>query len=83
MIRLNDERYWLYAALNPATNRLLHVQIFLMRRLALTEMFLSELQEKQLVNSAPGCRPPATVTGSDSSMSLMGIGTLLSLYFAE
>lgn len=40
MIQVNDERYWLYAAVNPATNRLLHVRLFPTRTQALTEMFL-------------------------------------------
>ena len=52
VIQLNDERYWLYAAVDPATNRLLHVRLFPTRTLALTEMFLSELREKHLVDDA-------------------------------
>jgi transposase-like protein len=52
VIQLNDERHWLYAAVDPATNRLLHVRLFPMRTLALTEMFLSELREKHLVDDA-------------------------------
>jgi transposase-like protein len=52
VIQLNDERYWLYAAVDPATNRLLHVRLFPTRTQALTEMFLSELREKHLVDDA-------------------------------
>jgi transposase-like protein len=52
VIQLNDERYWLYAAVDPATNRLLHVRLFPTRTQALTEMFLSELEEKHLVDDA-------------------------------
>jgi len=52
VIQLNDERYWLYAAVDPATNRLLHVRLFLTRTQALAEMFLSELREKHLVDDA-------------------------------
>ena len=52
VIQLNDERYWLYAAVDPATNRLLHVRLFPTRTRALTEMFLSELREKHLVGDA-------------------------------
>jgi len=52
VIQLNDERYWLYAAVDPATNRLLHVRLFPTRTLALTEMFLAELREKHLVDDA-------------------------------
>jgi transposase-like protein len=52
VIQLNDERYWLYAAVDPATTRLLHVRLFPTRTLALTEMFLAELREKHLVDDA-------------------------------
>jgi len=52
VIQLNDERYWLYAAVDPDTNRLLHVRLYPTRTQALTEMFLSELREKHLVDDA-------------------------------
>jgi len=53
VIQLNDQQYWLYAAVDPDTNRLLHVWLYSTRTQALTEMFLSELREKHLVDSAP------------------------------
>lgn len=52
VIQVNDQRYWLYAAVDPEQNRLLHVQLFPTRTQALTEMFLSELKEKHLVEDA-------------------------------
>jgi transposase-like protein len=52
VIQLNAERYWLYAAVDPNTNRLLHVRLYPTRTQALTEMFLSELREKHLVDNA-------------------------------
>ncbi|QZP37522.1 IS6 family transposase [Halobaculum magnesiiphilum] len=52
VIQLNDERFWLYAAVDPATNRLLHVTLSPTRNQAITEMFLSELREKHLVDDA-------------------------------
>jgi transposase-like protein len=52
VIQLDDERYWLYAAVDLAMNRLLHVRLFLTRKQALTEMFLSELREEHLVDDA-------------------------------
>jgi transposase-like protein len=52
VIRVNDQRYWLFAAVDPDTNRLLHVRLFPTRTQALTEMFLSELREKHLVSDA-------------------------------
>jgi putative transposase len=52
VIELDEERYWLYAAVDPDTNRLLYVRLFSTRTQALTEMFLSELREKHLVDDA-------------------------------
>jgi len=52
VIQLNDERFWLYAAVDPATNRLLHVKLAPTRNQAITEMFLAELREKHLVDDA-------------------------------
>lgn len=52
VIQVNDQRYWLYAAVDPNTNRLLHVRLFPTRTTALTKMFLAELREKHLVDDA-------------------------------
>lgn len=50
VIQLDDQRYWLYAAVDPGTNRLLNVRLFPTRTQAITEMFLAELREKHLVD---------------------------------
>jgi len=52
VIQLNDERFWLYAAVDSDTNRLLHVKLSPTRNQAITEMFLTELREKHLVDDA-------------------------------
>jgi transposase-like protein len=52
VIQLNDERFWLYAAVGPGTNRLLHVRLYPTRTQALTELFLAELREKHQVDDA-------------------------------
>jgi transposase-like protein len=52
MIQLNDERCCLYAAVDSATNRLLHVRLYPTRIQALSEMFLAELREKHQVDDA-------------------------------
>lgn len=52
VIQLNDEQYWLYAAVDPATNRLLHARLYPTRTTALSSMFLSELREKHHVDDA-------------------------------
>ncbi len=52
MIRINDQRYWLYAGFNPETNELLHVQLFSTTTTALTEIFLREFRAKHDVDDA-------------------------------
>jgi len=52
VIQLNNDRYWLYAAVDPDTNRLLHVRLYPTRTTAITSMFLSELREKHQVDDA-------------------------------
>jgi transposase-like protein len=47
VIQLNDERHWLYAAVDPETNQFLHVRLFQTRTTQLTVLFLRELREKQ------------------------------------
>ncbi len=51
VIRINDQQFWLYAA-DPATNELLHVQLFSTTTTALTDIFLRELREKHDVETA-------------------------------
>jgi len=60
VIQLNNQRFWLYAAVDPETNEFLHVQLFPTRTIVLTKQFLQELQEKHdvadsafLVDGAP------------------------------
>jgi transposase-like protein len=53
VILLNDERYWLYAAVDSDTNRLLHVELFSTRTTGNTSMFLSELRQKHRGDDAP------------------------------
>jgi len=60
VIRINDEQYWLYAAVGPATHHLLHVRLFSTYTPALTQIFLRELRKKHdveqslfLVDGAP------------------------------
>ena len=60
VIQLNNQRFWLYAAVDPATNEFLHVRLFPTRTIVLTRQFLQELAEKHdvadslfLVDGAP------------------------------
>jgi len=52
VIRVDGQRYWLYAAVDPDTNRFLHVRLFSTTTTALTEIFLRELREKHDVENA-------------------------------
>jgi putative transposase len=50
VIRVNGQRHWLYAAVDPDTNQFLHVRLFQTRTTQLTMLFLRELREKQHVS---------------------------------
>ena len=52
VIRINDQQFWLYAAANPQTNKILHLRLFSTTTTALTEIFLKELRQKHDVETA-------------------------------
>ncbi|SHG99096.1 IS6 family transposase [Halobaculum gomorrense] len=52
VIRLNDEQYWLYDAVDPATNNLLHTKLEPVRTNACAHGFFVELREKHDVDDA-------------------------------
>ncbi|RDZ32006.1 MULTISPECIES: IS6 family transposase [unclassified Haloferax] len=52
VIRLNDEQYWLYAAVDPETNELLHTRLEPTRTKVLAHSFFRELREKHDVDDA-------------------------------
>jgi putative transposase len=52
VIRLNDEQYWLYAAVDPETNELLHTKLQPTRTNVLAHAFFTELREKHDVDDA-------------------------------
>ena len=52
MIRINGQQFWLYAAVNPDTNKFLHVRLFTTTTTASTQRFLQELQQKHDVSNA-------------------------------
>src|SRR6056297_947225 len=53
VIRLNDERYWLYAAVNPQTNELLHTKLEPTTNKVIAHSFFSELREEHAVDDVP------------------------------
>jgi transposase-like protein len=52
VIQVNGQRHWLYAAVDPATNEILHVRLFQTRTTQLTLLVLRELQQQQQVEQA-------------------------------
>jgi len=52
VIRLDDEQYWLYAAVDPDTNELLHTKLEPTRTKVLAHSFFRELREKHDVDDA-------------------------------
>ncbi len=52
VIRLNGQQYWLYAAVDPETNELLHTELESTTTTVLAQSFLATLQEKHDVEDA-------------------------------
>jgi len=52
VIQLNDEQYWLYAAVDPETNEVLHTTLEPTTTKVLAHSFLTELSEKHDVSDA-------------------------------
>ncbi len=52
VIQLNDEQYWLYAAVDPETNELLHTTLESTRNTMIAQQFLTEIGEKHDVSEA-------------------------------
>jgi len=52
VIQIDDEQYWLYAAVDPDSNELLHTKLEPTRTNALAELFFRELREKHDVDDA-------------------------------
>jgi transposase-like protein len=52
VIRLNDESYWLYAAVDPETNELLHTKLEPTTNKVIAHAFFTELRAKHSVNDA-------------------------------
>ena len=52
VIRVNGQRRWLFAAVDPETNEILHSRLFPTRTTELTVLFLRELKRKQSVEQA-------------------------------
>src|SRR6056297_2265840 len=52
VIRLNDEQYWLYAAVDPETNELLHTSLEPTTNTIIAQTFLAKIDEKHEISEA-------------------------------
>lgn len=52
MIQINDQQFWLYAAIDSDTGKFLHIRLFKTTTTALTQQSLRELQQKHDVKDA-------------------------------
>jgi len=52
VIQLNNEQYWLYAAVDPDSNDLLHTRVKMTRNNVIANQFFAELREKHDVDDA-------------------------------
>jgi transposase-like protein len=52
VIRLNDQQYWLYAAVDPETNKILHIKLEPTTNKVIAHTFFAELREKHDVDEA-------------------------------
>jgi transposase-like protein len=52
VIRLDDEQYWLYAAVDPEPNDLLHIQLETTRNNMIADQFFAEPRDKHDVGDA-------------------------------
>ena len=52
VIQVNDERHWLYAAVNQVMNSILNTRLFQTRTTQLTVLFLCDLREQQQIKQA-------------------------------
>jgi len=90
VIQLNDEQYWLYAAVDPKTNELLHTKLESTTTKVLVHSFLTELSEKHdvsdavfLVDSSHSLQAGVNATGSISDTRNIEIGTALNVSSAR
>jgi transposase-like protein len=47
VIQVNDQRHWLYAAVDTTTNKIFHMRLSQTLKTQLTLLFLRELQQNQ------------------------------------
>jgi transposase-like protein len=90
VIQLNDERYWLYAAVDPETNEVLHTKLEPTRTNVLAHAFFAELREKHdvgnavfLVDCAAPLKDACQRHGLDLNTKHMEIGMVSNVFFVR
>jgi len=90
VIRIDDQQYWLYAAVDPETNYLLHTQVETMINNTLADRFslISEINtipttQRFLLMDRPQFNEPVANMTSISDTNDMEIGTALNVFFVK
>jgi putative transposase len=90
VIRLNDEQYWLYAAVDPATNNLLHTKLetvrttFLLMRSSRNSARNTTLTTPYFLLTAPHrSKTPVLATASITETKNMVVGTASNVSFVK
>jgi len=90
VIRIDDQQYWLYAAVDPETNYLLHTQVETMINNTLADRFslISEINtipttQRFLLMDRPQFNEPVANMTSISDTNDMEIGTALNVSFVK
>ena len=90
VIRLNGQQYWLYAAVDPETNELLHTELESTTTTVLAQSFLATVREKHdvedavfLVNGASSLQTACSRHGLDFSYEKRGNRNSVERIFRE
>ncbi len=88
VIQINDEQYWLYAAVDAETNELLHTTLEPTRNTMIAQQFLTEIGEKHdvceavfLIDGENHCKLRVTAQATISDTKNMEIGRLSNVSF--
>jgi len=90
VVRINGQQYWLYAGVNPETNKSFYMRLFTTTTTALTQRFLQELRKKHdvsdavfLIDHAHHLAAALRRAGPDFNQFAMEIGMLSNVSFGK
>ena len=88
VIQLNNEQYWLYAAVDSETNEVLHTTLEPTTNRVIAHAFFAELREKHhvddavfLIDGSHSLKDAVVATASISDMNVMEIGIVSNVSF--